>query len=307
MSSERRQPDLSEQQVNRLLRSYLREEWHEDANRVASSVLDELDTTPQRRAGWLAWRSSVMNNNIVRVGLAAAAVVVIAIIAINLLPGSAPPGGEPSVSPSVEPSEAAPSVAESTGDGSLPEGPYVLFPESNITTVTIPGPGWFGLPQFGAIALDNNADPPSGTGLIGEFTGEALHVSTDGCNWESTLPDGPAATVDELLAALASQASRDASAPEDITMGGLPGRKITLHVPIDAVFADCDQDQFCTLSDGITCHRSHQGEGLGQIDEFWIVDVDGHVMVMDGMYGPETPQEDIDELYTILESATFSP
>jgi TolB protein len=92
MSTERREPDLSEQQVNRLLRSYLREEWHEDANRVASSVLDELDTTPQRRSRWAAWRSSVMNNNIVRVGLAAAAVVVVAIIAINLLPGSALPG-----------------------------------------------------------------------------------------------------------------------------------------------------------------------------------------------------------------------
>jgi hypothetical protein len=48
-----------------------------------------------------------MNNNIVRVGLAAAAVVVIAVIAINLLPGSTPPpGGSPSVSPSVEPSQA---------------------------------------------------------------------------------------------------------------------------------------------------------------------------------------------------------
>jgi hypothetical protein len=52
-----------------------------------------------------------MNNNIVRVGLAAAAVVVIAIIAINLLPGTPPPGGGPSPAPSVEPSEAAPSAA----------------------------------------------------------------------------------------------------------------------------------------------------------------------------------------------------
>jgi hypothetical protein len=249
-----------------------------------------------------------MNNNIVRVGLAAAAVVVIAIIAINLLPGTAMPGGEPSTSPSAVPSEAASSAGEPSppGDGSLPEGPYVLY-DGSPTTVTIPGPGWFGLPQFGAIAYNNNSDPPAGTGLIGEYSGEALHVSADGCQWESTMPDGPATTVDELLAALASQASRDASAPEDITMGGLPGRKITLHVPTDAVFSDCDQDQFCTLSNGLVCERSHQGQGLGQIDEFWIVDVDGQVMLMDGMYGPETPQEDIDELYTILESATFGP
>jgi hypothetical protein len=298
----------ADRNADRVVRSWLHEDRHEDGTRVLDAVLTEVDTTPQRRSGGTAWRLFSMNNNIVRVGLAVAAVVVIAIIAINLLPGSAAPGGEPSVSPSAEPSEAAPSATDPSppGDGSLPAGPYVLYPGSP-TTVTIPGPGWFGLPEFGLIALNNDSDPPAGTGLIGEYTGEALHVSGDGCNWQSTLPGGPAATVDELLAALASQASRDASAPEDITMGGLPGRKITLHVPVDAVFGDCDQGQFCTLSNGVTCQRSHQGEGLGQIDEFWIVDVDGQVMLLDGMYGPETPQEDIDELYGILESATFSP
>jgi hypothetical protein len=103
MSSERRTPDLSEQDVNRLLRSYLREEWHEDANRVASMVLDELDETPQRRSGGTAWRSLIMNNNIVRVGLMAAAVVVLAIIAINVVPGITPPGGEVSPSATAEP------------------------------------------------------------------------------------------------------------------------------------------------------------------------------------------------------------
>jgi hypothetical protein len=89
--------------ADRVVRSWLHEDRHEDATRVLNDVLTTVDTTPQRRSGGTAWRFLSMNNNIVRVGLAVAAVVVIAIIAINLLPGTTPPGGEPSVSPSVEP------------------------------------------------------------------------------------------------------------------------------------------------------------------------------------------------------------
>ncbi len=40
-----------------------------------------------------------MDNNVVRVGLVAAAVAIIAVIAYNLLPGSPAPGGEPSSTP----------------------------------------------------------------------------------------------------------------------------------------------------------------------------------------------------------------
>jgi hypothetical protein len=90
------------------LQSWLHEDRHEDATRILHTVLDGVGTTPQRRSGGTAWRFLSMNNNIVRVGLAAAAVVVIAIIAFNLLPGTVPPGGGPTPSPSVEPS-AAPS------------------------------------------------------------------------------------------------------------------------------------------------------------------------------------------------------
>jgi hypothetical protein len=99
---------MATREGDRLVRSWLREDRHEDATRVLSNVEDQLDATPQRSSGGTAWRFLLMNNNIVRVGLAAAAVVIIAIIAINLLPGSPAPGGSPSVSPSVEPS-AAPS------------------------------------------------------------------------------------------------------------------------------------------------------------------------------------------------------
>jgi TolB protein len=89
--------------LDQLIRSYVKDDQSlgqpEVADHVYAAIRDGIGQTRQR-----AVLGSIgvpdMNSNIVRAGLAAAAVVVIAIIAINLLPGTALPGGEPSVSPS---------------------------------------------------------------------------------------------------------------------------------------------------------------------------------------------------------------
>jgi hypothetical protein len=93
----------TENDVARSLRSWLREDRHEDADRVLDAVFDQVPATPQRRAGWLARRFPPMNNTI-RIGIAAAAVVVLTIVGWRFLPG-------PSVS---EPPRFA-STAELTG------------------------------------------------------------------------------------------------------------------------------------------------------------------------------------------------
>jgi hypothetical protein len=326
MSSERRTPDLSEQQVNSLLRSYLREEWHEDANRVASSVLDELDSTPQRRSGWTAWRSLFMNNNIVRVGLAAAAVVVIAIIAINLLPGTNPPGGGPSPSPSVEPSDAASSTAPSEAAASIPpetalsEGPFVLwdpaapvqpnwldpeFDDGPPITVTIPTGGWVFTDSFNLLK-GNEVNNLAESKFTWTSTTHGVLVYGDPCQWASTTPDAPATTADAIAAALAAQPSRDASDPVELTIGGYPAQRITLHVPNDAVFTDCDGGQFASFTlDGFEGGPWRAHDGPSQIDTLWIVDVDGAIVILDGMYRPDTSAERIEEMRSIAESATF--
>ena len=43
-------PNTSDRDVDRAIRSWLHEDRHEDVSRVAGAVLDQLDTTPQRRA-----------------------------------------------------------------------------------------------------------------------------------------------------------------------------------------------------------------------------------------------------------------
>jgi hypothetical protein len=95
----RRDPD-------RLIHTFLMEGQTELPDQVYDAVRDQIEETRQRTAIG-PWRTSDVNN-FLKIGLAAAAVVVIAIIAINLLPGSPAPGGEPSASPSVSPSASGP-------------------------------------------------------------------------------------------------------------------------------------------------------------------------------------------------------
>jgi hypothetical protein len=76
----------------RIVLSWLREETHENAERVLLRALDEVDTTPQRRSWRPAWRTNRMKAfaNLIA---AAAAVLVVAIVGYQFLPGGSGPGG----------------------------------------------------------------------------------------------------------------------------------------------------------------------------------------------------------------------
>jgi hypothetical protein len=298
----------TDRDVTRIVRSWLHEDAYEDADRILNLVLDEVDTTPQRRAGWLARRLPIMNSNFVRVGLVAAAVVVIAVVGFQFLRDSNTGGPGATETPQPTATPTATPEPSSTPEG-LPEGPFVLrSPVGGPSiTVTIPAPGWSGEPDSGILVKNENSDPPDGAAMIGPFFGE-LYVYGDPCQWSTTLPGTPATTVDEAVAALTAQASRDASAPVDITVDGYAGKSIILHVPDDAVFSECDEGKFASWAGGgepASAGPSRYHQGPGQIDELWILDVNGELIVMDAMYGAETPAEHLAELHAILESMTF--
>jgi RNA polymerase sigma-70 factor (ECF subfamily) len=309
MSRERRTPEITEPQVNGLLRSFLREDWHEDANRVASMVLDELDATPQRRSWGPAWRTPTMNK-FLAIGLGAAAVVAVLLIGSNLLgSGSPDPGGEPPAS--VAPSEAEPSVEPSAAAG-LPVGSsYTLSTEGLLVEATIPAPGWSANEDL-LLVKNGNSAAPDGAYALGVWHGPEWYIPGNPCQWQSTMPDTPATTLDEIVAALGSQATRNASAPVDVTVDGYAGKVMTIETPDGPYGAsynpDCDDDKFCTLAYGDTldtrdCHMWFQE--AGQIDELWIVDVDGEFFFVPGSYFSETAASVVDELGAMLGSMTF--
>ena len=84
----------TDRDTTRIVRSWLRTDEHESADRVLDAVLDRLDTTPQRRATWWPARRFPEMNNTAKLALGELAVVVIALLGIGfLLPGGPSIGG----------------------------------------------------------------------------------------------------------------------------------------------------------------------------------------------------------------------
>jgi hypothetical protein len=236
------------------------------------------------------------------VGRGAAAMLAIALIGCQAS-GSASAGATASAEASVEPSIPE---SSSTADGSLPEGSHPLWASPVPITVSVSTPGWFGERGEGFVVKGEDAGGPDGAGMI-VFEGRDLYVYADPCQWATTRPDTPAATVDELVVALTAQATRDASAPVDVTVDGHEGKSITLHVPDDAVFSTCDHGEFGSWGQGSNPTPARYHQDPGQIDKLWIVDVDGQPVILDIAWYEGTPQAVVDELEAMVESTTFGP
>lgn len=309
----------SDRDVSRAIRSWLHEDRHEDASRVSGTVLDRVETTPQRRAGWPAWRTPTMNR-FLTFGFGAAVVLIAMLLGWRALGLPTNVGGPVSSAAATPLPSAGSATATPAPSGSaradLPEGPHLLWRKDLGVTIelTIPAPGWYGKPGEGTLTKNDNVDAPDGAGLIVfAATNDLLvglgdvYVYEDPCHWESTRPETPVTTVDEAIAALSSQPSRDASPPQEITLDGFTGKRITLRVPDDVVFSECDRGEFRTLVQGEDAARHHQDPG--QLDLLWILDVNGQIVIFDMVYYEGTPEAVLDEMAAMVESATlqYSP
>jgi hypothetical protein len=310
--------------LDQQLNSFLREGPTELPYQSFDAVRSRTEQTRQR-AFLGPWRTPTMNKSVV-LSLSAAAVIVVGIFIGAQLFGQANLGGPiatPTATPTATPIATPTTTPEltPTADGSLAVGSsHVLWDATNgesdvcclgmKITVAIPASGWFGDPKGGILIKDNNADAPDGAGLIVFARVNDLlvglgdvYVYGDPCHWESTKPDLPVTTVDEAIAALSGQASREPSAPEDVTLDGYHGKSITLHVPGGAVFSECDQGEFRTLTEGEDSARYAQDPG--QIDLIWVLDVEGELAIFDVGYYDGTPPSVLDEVAAIVESATI--
>jgi hypothetical protein len=246
-------------------------------------------------------------------GLGAAAVVVIGLFLGAQLLGEPTNLGGPS-DPTATPEPTAtprPSVEPtSSADAFLPEGPLLVWDspsaEEPSITMTISAPGWIYSADFSSLEKGEEVDNmPEALVLPGSLPpGTGFLVPADPCRWASTLPETSATTADEIVAALAGQSSRNASDPVDVTLGGYAGKMITLHVPDDADFADCDDEDFVSYTNEAG-ERSQWHQGQGQIDDFWFVDVEGSIVEIRAMYRPDTPAELVEEMRNLIESTTF--
>lgn len=209
---------------DRLIHAFLREGLDELPDPVYDAVRDRIDQTRQR-AFIGPWRTSDVNN-FLKIGLAAAAVVVIAVVAFNLLPGSpTPPGGEPSATPeptaTVEPSPSPPASPPPLTESftSTVHGISVSYPEGWIAqAATEP---WTDC-LYCTLVLSN----PQVDVLYGPVTGDGLFLRI------ASQPIGESAPEDWVAAQMASD--ERCTTTEPIVVDGATGLSggETCHVAV---------------------------------------------------------------------------
>ena len=298
----------TEPDVTRIVRSWLHEDEHDSADRVLAAVLADVDTTPQRRAWWPAWRVPSMNTY-AKLALAAAAVLVVAIVGINLVPGSRGGVGGPAASPSPSPSpSASPRPALLLG-GALAAGTYLLD-EAQFTrrpfTVTVPK-GWYRDVNDGNFVAkgagsDAGADAFEGNGVT-MATWLVSHVYADSCRWQETLREVGSAT--DLTTALTEQTGHVTTGPTDVSLGGYPATRFEFSVPVGFDVGSCDSEIIRLWPDAGPNEDFGLPIAVGQTTTVYVVDLDGQAQLIIGARKGDSSPSDVGELEQVIESIRF--
>ncbi len=300
----------AERDVRRIVQSWLRTDEHESADRVLDTVLELLDTTPQRRSWWPARRITDMNN-IAKLAIAAAAVVVVAVAGYNFLPARGGVGGGPAASESPSPSptpQASPSpspVAAFPPKGELAVGSRQRLTGGGVPySLSVPTSGWTSNGEWG---IDKSTGVGADDAGFILWPDEApIGVYADPCAHVQGPPIGASAA--RLAAAVAALPGTDlVSGPSDVTVGGYPAKLVVLTFGEDA---DCNADGQISGEEFYLWYAPSDGNAryateLGATIRVWIVDVDGAIVWIDGETykgaGPE-PGQDIQQ---IVDSIVF--
>lgn len=247
-------------------------------------------------------------NKLVPAAVAAAAVLVVAVVGYNLLPGVSGPGA-PTTGPTAQPTVApSPSPAATPGLKTVTIRPFEDLQcappapsgcvedsrdDSMVFTVDIPV-GW------DSISVEGN-DWPDGAAL--EFArGFSLYSDpcrpTDGIALadDADIEVGP--TVAEFVTALDTHPLLDVTTPVDVTLAGYSGKYVVLSAPADI--------------SGCVRYRPIGGDtiyaqGPAMRWHLWVLDVQGIRVVIEGFDFPGTSAQHQAELQSIVDSIQITP
>jgi hypothetical protein len=294
----------TDRETTRIVRSWLDEGVTALPDRVLDAVLDQIPATRQRRSWWPAWRFADMNS-LAKFAIAAAAVVVVAVVGINLLPskggvGVQPPSGSPSSSPSPTPNPSpSPTEAAFPSQGDLAAGTYSMTRNGIRFSVTVPTSGWMSDQSF--FISKTVGVTPQGASLLFWNT-NPIGVFADPCTKKKAPPADPTAA--DLAAAVSTVPGvKLVSGPVDGTVGGRPAKQVVITVPEDAPCVAGVQEfhLWYAQPDGEERYIS----ALGATMRVWIIEVDGKLIWIDGETykgaGPGPGQE----IQQIIDSIQF--
>lgn len=308
----------TEPESTRIVRSWLKEGRTALPDHILDAVLAELPATHQRRPIWPSRRIDNMNAY-AKLAMAAAAVVVVAIVGINLLPSTRGVGGGPAASPSS-------AASASPSPSALPS----LRPEPTIVAGAFPSAGQV---SIGRHALSQNgiaysievttegwqssgvAVPPDGGNMLKNMRGAddgiwMLFWTIDGVYSDpcGNVP-GPrlSPSAADLANAVATLPGTElVSGPSDVVVGGRPAKHVSITIPESI---DCAPNEFFLWYDDVRCGPddpcSRWASQIGEVNYVWIIETGGtHIWIEAETYpgaGPEVEQE----IQQIIDSIQF--
>jgi hypothetical protein len=177
---------------------------------------------------------------------------------------------------------------------------------------TIPADGW--VSWFGAFKPGKATDPPDS--VVGFGILNVTNVVEDGCTGHVAAdpPVGP--TVDDMATALAALSPFVLTKPpRDVKIDGFRGKHLELAVPDLAIQVSDDGNTFTDCTDGELwsyigkplSFANHAYSHPGQVEEFWLLDVDGTRVMIGTLRSPGSSKGDIAELRSIVDSIDIVP
>ena len=231
---------------------------------------------------------------------------------------TAAPGVSATASPTAVPALTYPAnIDDVPGDDFSPLEVETYFVEPVATDIqvfyTIPAEGWLG--WIGTFKPEQGTDAPYQ--LVGMSIVNVTNVVQEGCTTHAAAdpPVGP--SVDDMAAALAALSPFILTKPpSEVTVDGFSGKHLELTVPDLAVRVTGDDTAFTDCMDGGEL-KSWIGEPLsyafhgysypGQVEEIWLLDVDGTRLMIEALRSPGSPEGDLAELRSILDSIDIVP
>lgn len=273
-------------------------EWLEDDPFVASAApveasVDFARTHPRRR-DWLAFLRRDAMTTRTSTGLRPVTLLIAVVALLALAVGGAVfIGSRPDATPTPTATPAA-SLLSSADGAFVPAGTYRVM-SSVPVRLTVPD-GWGNVfSGLGVIKHSGERDEYEASVVFWRLS-QVTEIYAHPCRWHDNFIDPPVeVTPSGITAALAEQPLRGDGEPQDITISGYSGKMVELSIPRDLDFSTCDENEPQSW-----LGRSHQGPG--QVDEIYVVDVNGLVLVIDASYMPDTPASVRAELDAIVDS-----
>jgi hypothetical protein len=290
----------TERDTARIVRSWLQDGPTALPDRILDEVVSLLPSTQQRRAPWPARRFREMNSAL-RLAIAAAAVLGIAVVGYSLLPRNPGVGGPGATSPgpaSGSPGPTAdplPEPLEVQPQGRLAPGSYVISSVGGVRiTFDVPD-GWEKLSYHAAVWAEGAS--------VAFMTVDNVYV--DACAGDDGLrvpPVGP--SVEDLATAVMELPAWSGGSRSDATLDGYDGQLIELAAPADTISCDDGESRLFTING---TSEFVPTAGSAERDRIWMLDVGGTRLIVRSRNAPDASAVVVDEAQRIVESIRIEP